>query len=55
MNSGGKQRGAVASGSGAKLESQMAKKGNVFGYAYPTVDREVWHSLLICLFCVCVY
>lgn len=48
VNSGGKQRGAVASGSGAKLESQMAKKGNVFGYAYPTVDREEGTLVDVC-------
>lgn len=55
VNSGGKQKGVVASGSGTKVESQKAKKGSVFGYVYPTVDCEVWHSVLICLFRVCVY
>ncbi|KAK1400076.1 R3H domain-containing protein [Heracleum sosnowskyi] len=48
VNSGGKQKGAVASGSGTKVESQKAKKGSVFGYVYPTVDREEGTLIDVC-------
>ncbi|KAL8149783.1 hypothetical protein AgCh_006696 [Apium graveolens] len=48
VNSGGKQKAAVASGSGTKVVSQNAKKGSVFGYVYPTVDCEGGTHVDVC-------